>query len=143
MGATMAVAEEFEASLEVLTQLLARLHVPDDAVDLLLEQFRRPAPGSRPLGGVRRQDELAADLSGLPIAKHEVPRDAWAAGRSLAELDLRARTGALIIAIRSGDQNVPSPPPDTRIQPGDLLYLMGSQPDITRARQRISTGQLT
>ena len=143
MGATMAVAEEFEASLEVLTQLLARLHVPDDAVDLLLEQFRRPTPGSRPLGEVRRQDELAADLSELPIAKHEVQPDAWAAGRSLAELDLRAGTGTLIIAIRSGDQNLPSPPPDTRLEPGDLLYLMGSQPDITRARQRISTGQLS
>ena len=142
LGATIAVAEEFEASLEVLTQLLARLHVPDDAVDVLVDQFRRPTPGSRPLGGGRRQDELSADLSELPIAKHEVQRDAWAAGRSLSELDLRARTGALIIAIRSGDQNLPSPPPDTRIEPGDLLYLMGSQPDIARARQRISTGQL-
>jgi CPA2 family monovalent cation:H+ antiporter-2 len=141
LGATIAVAEEFEASLEVLTQLLVRLQAPDDAVDLLLERFRRPAPGSRPLGGVRRLDELSADLSELPLAKHEVQQDAWAAGRSLAELDLRARTGALIIAIRSGDQNLPSPPPDTRIAPGDLLYLMGSQPDITRARQRISTGQ--
>jgi CPA2 family monovalent cation:H+ antiporter-2 len=143
LGATIAVAEEFEASLEVLTQLLTRLHVPDDAVDLLLERFRRPVPGNRPLGGVRRQDELSADLSGLPLARHEVQPDSWAAGRSLAELDLRARTGALIIAIRSGDQALPSPPPDTRIQRGDLLYLMGSQPDIARARQRISTGQLT
>ena len=49
-GATMAVAEEFEASLEVLTQLLSRLHVPDDAVDVLLERFRRPTPG-KPLDG--------------------------------------------------------------------------------------------
>jgi monovalent cation:H+ antiporter-2, CPA2 family len=142
LGATIAVAEEFEASLEVLTQLLARLQVPDDAVDILLERFRRPVPGSRPVGGVRRLDELSADLGDLPIATHQIQGDAWAAGRSLAELDLRARTGALIIAIRSGDQNLPSPPPDTRIAPGDLLYLMGSQPDITRARQRISTGQL-
>ena len=50
MGATMAVAEEFEASLEVLTQLLSRLQVPDNAVDVLLERFRRPTPGSRPIG---------------------------------------------------------------------------------------------
>ena len=142
LGATIAVAEEFEASLEVLTQLLARLQVPDDAVDLLLERFRRPTPGSRPMAGVRRLDELSADLGDLPIATHQVQGDAWAAGRSLAELDLRAQTGALIIATRRGDQSLPSPPPDTRIEPGDLLYLMGSPADITRARERISTGQL-
>jgi K+:H+ antiporter len=142
LGATIAVAEEFEASLEVLTQLLARLQVPDDAVDILLERFRRPAPGSRPIGGVRRLDELSADLGDLPIAAHQVQGDAWAAGRSLAELDLRAQTGALIIATRRGDLSLPSPPPDTRIEPGDLLYLMGSPADITRARERISTGQL-
>ena len=67
--------------------------------------------------------------------RYEVTDDAWAAGRTLADLDLRARTGALIIAIRRGDQSLPSPPPDTRIEPGDLLYLMGSAADITRARE--------
>ena len=30
-------------------------------------------------------------------------------------------------------------PPETRIEPGDLLYLMGSAADITRARERISS----
>jgi CPA2 family monovalent cation:H+ antiporter-2 len=142
LGATIAVAEEFEASLEVLTQLLARLQVPDDAVDMLLERFRRPSSGMRPLSAVRRLDELSADLGELPIAKHEVPERAWAVGRSLTDIDLRAQTGALIIAIRRGDQNVPSPAPDTRIEPRDLLYLMGSPADVARARQRISTGQL-
>jgi CPA2 family monovalent cation:H+ antiporter-2 len=141
-GATIAVAEEFEASLEVLTQLLSRLHVPDDAVDVLLERFRRPTPGSRPMAASRRLDELTTDLGELPIARDEVRHDAWAAGRTLAELDLRARTGALIIATRRGDQNLPSPPPETRIEPGDLLFLMGSPADIARARQRISTGQV-
>jgi hypothetical protein len=133
LGATIAVAEEFEASLEVLTQLLARLQVPDDAVDILLERFRRPASGSRPIGGVRRLDELSADLGDLPIAAHQVQGDAWAAGRSLAELDLRAQT-ALIIATRRGDLSLPSPPPDTRISLA-IFFLMGSPADITRARE--------
>lgn len=140
MGATMAVAEEFEASLEVLTQLLSRLQVPGNAVDVLLERFRRPTPGTRPLGATRRLNELAADLGELPIATHQVENGAWAAGRTLAELDLRAQTGTLIIAIRRGDQSLASPPPETRIDTGDLLYLMGSPADITRARQRISPG---
>ena len=69
-GATMAVAEEFEASLEVLTQLLARLHVPDDAVDVLLERFRRPTPAAArwpPAAGwknCQRGPRRAADREG-------------------------------------------------------------------------------
>jgi CPA2 family monovalent cation:H+ antiporter-2 len=140
MGATMAVAEEFEASLEVLTQLLSRLQVPGNAIEVLLEQFRRPTRGTRRLDATRRLDELTDELGELPMSTHQVEGDAWAAGRTLAELDLRAQTGALIIAIRRGEQSVPSPPPETRIEAGDLLYLMGSPADITRARQRISPG---
>ena len=140
MGATMAVAEEFEASLEVLTQLLSRLQVPGNAVEVLLEQFRRPTRGARRLEASRRLDDLSDELGELPIATHQVEGNAWAAGRTLAELDLRAQTGVLIIAIRRGDQSLPSPPPETRIDAGDLLYLMGSAADITRARQRISPG---
>jgi CPA2 family monovalent cation:H+ antiporter-2 len=143
IGATIAVAEEFEASLEVLTQLLSRMQVPDDAIDVLLERFRRPAAGSRQKGAARWLDELSADLGDLPITRHEAGNASWATGRTLAELDLRAQTGTLIIAIRRGDQSLPSPPPDTRILPGDLLYLMGATPDIARAQHRISTGQVT
>jgi len=140
LGATMAVAEEFEASLEVLTQLLARLRVPDNAVELLLDRFRRPTGGSRPPRVTSRLEELTTDAGELPIATHEVDDGAWSAGRSLAELDLRAQTGALILAIRRSDQNLPSPPLETRLASGDLLYLMGSPTDITRARRRISEG---
>jgi CPA2 family monovalent cation:H+ antiporter-2 len=140
LGATMAVAEEFEASLEVLTQLLARLQVPDNAVELLLDRFRRSTAGTRPLRVTTRLEELTTDAGELPIATHHVDDGAWSAGRSLAELDLRAQTGALIVAIRRSDQNLPSPPLETRLATGDLLYLMGSPTDITRARRRISEG---
>jgi K+/H+ antiporter YhaU regulatory subunit KhtT len=94
------------------------------------------------MGVSHRLNDLSDEFGELPIARHEAKKDAWAAGRTLAEIDLRARTGTLIIAIRRGDHNLPSPPPDTRILPGDLLYLMGAAADIDRARQRISTGQL-
>jgi CPA2 family monovalent cation:H+ antiporter-2 len=141
LGATMAVAEEFEASLEVLTQLLARLQVPDKAVEVLLDQFRRPSSGSRPMRPVGRLEELSAELVDVPVSAHRLDEGAWAGGRSLADLDLRAQTGALIIALRRGDQNIPSPPPDMRLQTGDLLYLTGSGADLTRARKRISYGE--
>jgi CPA2 family monovalent cation:H+ antiporter-2 len=142
LGATIAVAEEFEASLEVLTQLLARLHVPGNAVEMLLEGFRRPSTGARPLRAVsRRLEDLSADLGDIPIATHQLHDGEWAAGRTVSEIDLRAKTGALIIAVRHGSQNFPSPPADLRLDPGDILYLMGPGPDIVRARRLLSAGE--
>jgi CPA2 family monovalent cation:H+ antiporter-2 len=140
LGATMAVAEEFEASLEVLTQLLARLQVPGNAVEMLLERFRRPAPGARPMRSVGRLVELSSDVGELPMTTHQVDGHTWAVGRSLSELDLRARTGALIVAVRRGADNIPSPSLDLTIEQGDLLYLMGSPPDLARARTRLTDG---
>jgi CPA2 family monovalent cation:H+ antiporter-2 len=141
LGATIAVAEEFEASLEVLTQLLARLQVPGNAVEMLLEGFRRPTPGGRPVRAVgRRLEDLSADLGDIPIATHQLHDGEWAAGRTVSEIDLRAQTGALIIAVRHDSQNFPSPPPALRLDPGDILYLMGPGPDIVRARRRLATG---
>ena len=52
--ATTAIAEEFEGSLEVLTQLLARMQVPGNAVEMLLENFRRGATGQQPVRAASR-----------------------------------------------------------------------------------------
>jgi CPA2 family monovalent cation:H+ antiporter-2 len=115
--------------------------VPGNAVELLLESFRRPAQGARPMrAAARRLDELSSEVGELPIASHQIQPGAWAAGRPLLDLDLRARTGALIIAVRQGAQNVPSPSPELRLDFGDVLYLMGGPEDIARARRRIATG---
>ncbi|NLG69609.1 MAG: TrkA family potassium uptake protein [Firmicutes bacterium] len=46
-------------------------------------------------------------------------------GRSLRDLDLRAKYGINILAIRRGDRVLPVPSPDTVIQPGDILLAMG------------------
>ncbi len=48
-------------------------------------------------------------------------------GISIAETDIRAKTGALIIAIRHADDRVvTNPPPNTKIEKGDLLIVFGT-----------------
>ncbi|RPH53058.1 potassium transporter Kef, partial [bacterium] len=52
--------------------------------------------------------------------------DAFAAGRTIGELDLRRRTGTTIIAVVRGERSLTSPAPDLRLEAGDDLVLMGS-----------------
>ena len=140
-GATVAVAEELEASLEVLAQLLARLDVPGNAIEVLLEGFRRGSTGIRPMRAPSRPfDSLPPEIRHTPISSHEVGRGDWAVGRTLADINLRATTGALVIAVRQGNRHRASPPAELQVDEGTVLYLLGDESDVLLARRRLTTG---
>jgi CPA2 family monovalent cation:H+ antiporter-2 len=55
-------------------------------------------------------------------------------GRSLAELDLRGRTGATVLAIRRDGAPIPSPGAAERLREGDVLALTGTADALDAAR---------
>lgn len=61
--------------------------------------------------------------------------DSPVVGQSLAEINLRARTGATVLAIRRGDSGVATPSPTDPLQAGDVLALAGSEAAIASARE--------
>jgi CPA2 family monovalent cation:H+ antiporter-2 len=63
-----------------------------------------------------------------------------AVGRSLAELDLRAQTGATVLAIARGDHGIAAPLPTEPLQAGDRLALAGSAQAIREARTLLGCG---
>jgi CPA2 family monovalent cation:H+ antiporter-2 len=141
-GATVAVAEEQEASLEVLAQMLARLDIPGNVIEPLLDVFRREsvslrslkAPSVSPAG-------LPQVLQHLPVSTHLVEQKDWAADRTMAEIDLRARTGATALAIQRNGSYVTPVPPDEHVRPSDVLYLVGDDSDILLARRLLTSGE--
>jgi CPA2 family monovalent cation:H+ antiporter-2 len=141
LGATVAVAEELEASLEVLAQLLSRLHVAGNVVEALLEVFRRESISLRPVRAARGMlQSMPEAIQRMPVSTYRVEDGQWAVGKSLAELNLRAHTGASILAIQRGDRYLTSLSSDERIKAGDVLYLVGDESDILLAGRRITEG---
>lgn len=140
-GATVAVAEEQEASLEVLAQLFARLGLPDNLAVAILDLIRHDTARIRPVADLRgRLADLAGRLGRLPVASHRLLDGDWAVGRTIVELDLRAETGASILAIeRDGDLRV-SPPTDYRLGAGDTVHLVGEESDLRLAIERLKLG---
>lgn len=57
-----------------------------------------------------------------------------AAGKTLAALDLRARTGATVLAISRGEAGIATPSPTEPLRAGDVLALAGSDDAIAAAR---------
>jgi CPA2 family monovalent cation:H+ antiporter-2 len=139
LGATVAVAEELEASLEVLAQTFARLEVPGNMIEILLDSFRRESTGIRTVRAPSHPlDTLPSAISKMPVATHQLQSGEWAVGKTLAEVNLRAETGALIIAVRQNGRHVTSPSADLELSLGDILYLLGDESDIMLARRRLA-----
>ena len=53
--------------------------------------------------------------------------------RTLADVNLRARTGAWIVAVHRGSQVLPIPAPDFKLEAGDRLGLIGDSGQIASA----------
>jgi CPA2 family monovalent cation:H+ antiporter-2 len=142
-GATLAVAEELEASLEVLAQLLMRLGVPGNALELLVNTFRRETTSARPLRAPATSfTALPEAFQRSPVATHGLQHGDWAVGKTLAEIELRATTGATVLLIDAGGKYIASPAGSQVLKAGQVLYLMGDESDILLARARLTQGPI-
>jgi CPA2 family monovalent cation:H+ antiporter-2 len=142
-GATVAVAEEIEASFEVVAQLLARLEIPGNIAEVLLGTYRQ-ATYAEPSRGARAAavpfDALPAELTAAPVTLFRLPAEAWSVGRTLGAIALRADTGATILAIRRAGRTMTSPAADVELAAEDDLYIMGDEAHVRVAQARLQQG---
>jgi CPA2 family monovalent cation:H+ antiporter-2 len=136
VGATDVVAEEVEAALEVLARLLRWCDVPRNLIDRALRQSREQTQTTqRPMVFPRRTLNQHEGLADLKIESYSLDADSQAIGRSVANLDLRQQSKALVVAVRRDGQLLEQPDPGTPFEIGDVVYLVGRQGAIDRAME--------
>ena len=99
-------------------------------------------------------EDVNAILPGLgePVAIRVVPQSI-AVGRSLAQLNLRGATGATVLAIKRGTQQIPTPLGREVIQSDDIVAVAGAHdaiavaraifaPDVTRIRDDLEGAEV-
>ncbi|WP_338368261.1 cation:proton antiporter regulatory subunit, partial [Enterococcus faecium] len=57
-------------------------------------------------------------------------------GNSIIDLNIRARYGINIVAIKRGNDILVSPQADELIRPGDILIVIGADSDINRFERK-------
>jgi CPA2 family monovalent cation:H+ antiporter-2 len=70
-------------------------------------------------------------------------KDPSAHGRTLKDLDLRAKTGATIIAVQRKNKVFQNPPPNFILKAGDAVLLIGKKKEINLAMEYLDGGHLT
>jgi CPA2 family monovalent cation:H+ antiporter-2 len=101
----------------------------------LAELLARQARAAELAGDDAADDEVAPSLFHGLSNRHTRPLEPGTAGvgRTLRELDLRARTGATALAILRGEERLLLPGGRVPLQEGDVVALVGSRDALARA----------
>lgn len=106
--------------------------------ELILELLQQPPAPEQPHQPLEQIENVLPGFGGLVSVSLEPTSPA--VGKSLAELNLRALTGATVLAIHRDHGGFATPQPHEPLRAGDVLALAGSDEAIAAARQAITTG---
>ena len=135
LGANEVVAQEFETSIEMVTIMLTRLHLPGNIIraqsKLLRADGYQMLREQAPSGGI--SEKVVRALASGTTDSFLLSSEHCAVGQSIRSLDLRKNTGASIIALVRGEKSMTNPAASIELRDGDVIILVGSHPEIESA----------
>lgn len=135
LGADEVIPEEFETSLQIFSKVLRRYHIP---VNIIMKQnniIRRESYGM-----LRKETTAEQSLSHIDKILAEGLTETYfvedsneQAGKTLRQLNIRALTGATIIAIMRSGKTYANPPGTEQLKSGDTLVIYGTHMAVDKA----------
>ncbi|HLA09424.1 MAG TPA: cation:proton antiporter [Pyrinomonadaceae bacterium] len=137
LGANDVIPEEFETSIEIFSRVLREFgiarHVIQQQVATIrsegYEMLRMPSISMLDMSTIAEAFESASTETLI------VESDSPSVGKTIGQLQLRTKTGVSIIALIHDDKTEINPGPETLIQAGDVVVLLGSPEKIDQAIQ--------
>ena len=81
-------------------------------------------------------DKMQLLLKQLVMEWIELPPDSELIGKTLAEADVRRKTGVIVIGVVRKDEMIPAPDPNKfRFEAGDILIVVGNREQIEKFSQ--------
>ena len=139
LGANDVIPEEFETSIEIFARVLAHYGVGRTEVDRLVDQIRASHYEAF-RGGVHPMLGTVAGVPRMAMERIRLPADSGMVGKTIAQSGLRTKTGALILSVRRGTDDIATPDPQFQLAADDVLVVVG-QPDQLRAATELLTAQ--
>jgi len=140
LGAHDVIHPELEGGLEVMRHTLLCLGYPATQVQGYTDAVRRDEYDTTVSSDAEHQalDQMVRAARGIEIAWRLVSEQSPIVGQTLAEANIRARTGTSVIALIRNQQLIANPKSSTVFQAGDLLGLIGDREQIAAAEQLLS-----
>jgi len=135
LGADDVIPEEFETSIQIFSRVLKMFHIPNS---IILTQGNIIRNKSYGVFREVRYTQEAFDQIGQILAQGTIETYYIAAGnpmigRSIRNVNLKAKSGAMIINIIRGTQTITHPPGEFVFEAADQLILFGNHGAIDAA----------
>lgn len=139
LGANHVVQPELEGGLELVHHTLLDLGYPLREVHQFAEAFRRDNYNVETLTDEEHRSlhELLQAIDGIDIIWMGIPESSPLAGQSLAQANIRSRTGASVAAMIREGQVTPNPKSGTVFAAGDRIGVIGDDEQIQAARRLV------
>lgn len=132
LGARFVIHPELEGGLEMVRHTLLQLGLPRREVDTYAEEVR-----SKQYAAIAQSEtaqplirDLLRAVGEIEISWVEVPLGSPVVGRTLAESDLRGRTGASVVALVRAHKLQANPKSSLRFEAYDRIGVIGDQMQI-------------
>ena len=136
LGANEVIPEEFETSIEIFSRVLSRYLIPNEEIQKNVEMVRKD--GYEMIRDIyhksRSLDDLGHHLTNIELETFRVMGESIAAGKNLAELNLRKQWGFTVLAIQRGNNVLYNPDGEEKLLVDDIVVLMGNRerlPDVS------------
>ena len=142
LGADVVIPEEFETSIEIFARVLAHYGVPHGDIERLVGEIRSSHyEVLRSDAASRLSLDAVAGVPQMAIERMRLPPHSPLAGKRLAATGLRSQTGALVLSVVRGDDEIATPGPQFRLVAGDVLVVVG-QPHQLHAAAQLMGGNI-
>lgn len=128
IGVKDVVLPEFEAGLEMTRQALLHLGVPVPEIQRVTESVRHElfAPFFDIGGEYKTLAELRAAEHHFDLRWFDVLAGTTLDGQTIADAEIRKRTGASVVGVIHEGKLHPNPDPSHRLYAGDLVAIIGT-----------------
>lgn len=136
LGADTVFSEEYETSLEILAKVMMLYGLSKEAVNRELNELHkeRYAQIRDKNAEERIEDKIhQAIQEEINIDSFTITSNCCGEKKTIAELDIRQRSGATIISIVRGNEQFSNPGADFVLQAGDVVVLMGNAEQVEKA----------
>jgi len=141
-GSTEVIAEEFEASLELMTRILRVYNSPRLMVAAEIKSIRDQRFGIfRERNITVPRIRLSNDLD-VFTETWQAPANYFWDGTTIADTRLRSETGAMILGIIRENQTMNNPESNEPLRSGDRIVLSGTKDQLNKAIHMLASGKV-
>ena len=145
LGAQEVIHPELEGGLEIVRHTLLQLGFPLQEIFRYTDAVRRDHYDMH----INTDEEhrllhaLLDAAGGIEIKWFRISEDSPLVGRTLADANLRAQTGASVVALLRGGQLIANPKSMTVFEAGDRIGLIGDTGEIESAEKLLSQSEIS